>query len=427
MSNIQLANANTNSNAIAPPHSDELKRRVRDWIDQPATYTESAAATFAQSIQSFALDDILSIRTQVNILATQREKAVEAQYRAELASLSLKPELIGQSLGQGALGGLSSAFVATQVTTALAMASCATPAGLIGGSGIAVVYYNIKKLDLQDRAQQNMNASTAKTQAVVHSLLSKLSEQRRILDVQEKDRAITALEQDKECMRSRIDELDRSQESTKFQLKENAAETELLKQSVSAAEDRYDNLEREGRIANENLGKLSSELEENKLKNEELERDSITARREIRSFKQERDTAICKLGEVSEELRALKEDIPKQIRETSRELKAELRREFEEQKALQAKDFETKFTGQRNRIENLRQELNRALTVNEVLQAELDEKEHELSEKSGDGNNASATADGKSIRESLRFSNEPTSSSSYLDNEIDYCKIEKAN
>lgn len=180
MSNIELANTTRAGVSLSQPK--ELTRRINEWIYIPDTFGEDAKATFVESINRFAVDTIKYIQNHVNIIGRARLKAIEEELHSDLDSLKLKPTSIAKSFGCGALGGLAAAQVATQVTTAMVMASCATPVGWIGGAGTAVIYYQFDMRDQIDKTKMKTSLKVEKTNVVKNFMLLLLAKRQHALE-----------------------------------------------------------------------------------------------------------------------------------------------------------------------------------------------------------------------------------------------------
>lgn len=194
MLNTQSASANTSVNPIVPLHLEELEGRVRDWINQPATYNNSASTTFAHLILNLDSFNSRVIRNHVEKWGYLKKKAVENKYRAALAAWGLIPDLIRQSLGQVGLDGRSSAYMV--------------------------------------RAKQDLLASIAKTEYVVQKLLLQLSNQRGELANQSPENEISVLSQDNEDICRKNQDLERSISESNKKLKSERGMIKLLRREL---------------------------------------------------------------------------------------------------------------------------------------------------------------------------------------------------
>ncbi len=185
MSSVELSNT---SNALANHSEQDLKKEITQWIHHPDTYVDQAQSFFVQSINRCTEETINDIDSHIDVSQKSKSRAVITKRNCDVDSLRLNPSLIAKSLGCGTVGGLAAAQLATQITTAMVVASCTTPAGWIGATGIAVFYYSFDKYDQTDKISSKAFLDIEKTERVAEKMLSSLNQRRLNLKL---DRANT--------------------------------------------------------------------------------------------------------------------------------------------------------------------------------------------------------------------------------------------
>lgn len=380
MSNIEFA---TTSNATAVNSQPEIfKEKINEWIKEPSTYDDQAQSSFAQSIDGYANSRINDIASFVDSSKEKRLRAIITKCDSDITSLKLKPSLIAKSLSCGTLGGLAAAQIATQITTAMIMASCATPAGWIGGTGTAVIFYSFDKRDQTDKIYSKALLDVEKTDRVAEKMLSFLEQYR--LNLKLKDASAENLQ------------LSKINADLNTQGKEISAKFSTATRQISTLVKAYKDLKGHNAAlstdldkAQENIYSLDGDLATLQQENQNLRTDTATRIDEIQRLN------AHNLGEV----RAQSAANLASFQQMNRDLLVEMRAEFQDREvanALKQEDRERSVAAkqivergiekalrqeQENKISKLTSDLIRKSAAFEVLQSEHDHMSDQIKQR----------------------------------------------
>lgn len=397
MSKIELANA---SNAIAVYSQPEiLKEKITGWIQDPDTYNDDAQASFAESINRYAMGMVDNIRSYVKFSEKKRSIFIKKKRDSDLISLNRKPSLIAKSLGSGTIGGLATAHIATQVATAMAIASYATPAGLVGGGGSAMFYFYLERKVQTKEIIQKYLRTAAQIECVVNKMILPLIQRRSDLQLNEANAEISRLSEINAKLNAQVANISEDLSTERGRITDLQTSLDTANNSIGLLDTNVTNSNNQLAAAQLSITGLNGSIAALQLENQGLRTSLTTNQTNLTATAARIDAVQRQNAQNLVEMRDQSAVNLANIQQMNRDLLAEMRAEFQarEQKIVSEQEARERSAAARQIVErgiekSLRREqeeknlklnidLNRKSAAFEILQADHDQLANRIGQR----------------------------------------------